>query len=150
MTITPGQRAQQAKATHRRQTRRGIWLPFLAGILLLFILMIIAVLSPRPGVMADFLLTTLLLCPALLCLFPIYVGMVALVGGMGRLNQLARRPLYTLDEKSGELVERVYSASDAIARRTINISARLSPFEKWAMRLFNTSEERNREQPTDR
>lgn len=129
---------QDAAAVHAEETRREILVPFLIGVALVVVPVIIALLLPRnnqTGLIADFLLTVFILCPAVICLLPIYLLMVVSAWGVGRLHDGVARPLAQVETFSKSLNTRTESLSDSVARRVISFSAR---FAKWDSAIFST------------
>jgi hypothetical protein len=130
---------QNSQKIHRRAVRREIVLPFAGGILLIVVLVVIAALqgeTPISGVSTT-MLTVLILCPLALCLLPIYLLLVFAVVGMNRAHDGIARPLRSLENLSLTLRERTTSASDRLARTTINWSARFAPLDKLVFSLFD-------------
>ena len=95
---------------HRRAVRREIILPFVGGLLLIIVLVVIAAVegeTPTSGV-ANTMLTVLILCPMALCLLPIYLLLVVAVVGMNRAHDCS--PSRCADSKTLSLTlrERTY------------------------------------------
>lgn len=139
MTLTPEQRVEETQKTLRREQRLTIWLPFGLGVLALVVLVIIAALVPNVSVTSNVLLTILLLCPAALCLLPIYFVLVFAVVGMNSLYNGAAKPLRRLEQLTARVASRTVQVSDSLARQSINLNARLAPL---ATRLEHAFDER--------
>lgn len=113
---------------HRRQTRLMIWLPFAGGLLLLIVLLVIAANQggDRISVMSDVFLTLTILCPLVLCFFPIYLLVVLAVAGMNRAHNTTARALTRVEDASAKLKERTLTVTDRAARASININSRFA------------------------
>jgi hypothetical protein len=146
MTLTPEQRLAETEKTLRRDQRLHIWLPFAVGAILLIVLVAFAALLPRVSVVANCLLTVLILCPALLCLLPIYFLTVFAVFGMNSLYNGAAKPLRSLEKLSARVLNRTTDVSDTLARSSINFNARLAPLSNWMEHAFDERKD-DHEQP---
>jgi hypothetical protein len=82
-------------------------------------------------------MTVLLLCPALLCLFPLYVLLVAAVYGAGKAYAVASRPLAQLEQLSTRIRERTQRTGEQVARQTINASAQIAPLQHTLDHAFD-------------
>lgn len=130
---------QNSQRLHRRAVRREILLPFAGGVILIVALVVIAALqgeTPTSGVSTT-MLTVLMLCPLALCLLPIYLLLVFAVVGMNRAHDGIARPLRSLENLSLRLRERTLSASDRLARVSINWSARFAPLDRLLFSMFD-------------
>jgi len=129
----------ESQKLHRRAVRLEILLPFVGGLLLIIVLVVIAAVAgktPTSGV-ANTMLTVLILCPMALCLLPIYLLLVVAVFGMSRVYNLIAKPLRQLQELSLKLRDRTYSLSDQAARTSINLNARFAPLDKLIFSVFD-------------
>jgi hypothetical protein len=126
-----------SETQHRRETRRQIWLPI--GVVLLVLLVCLGfVMSPafppvrRDGVslVADWMLTILVLCPAVICLFALAVGGIVSVVLMNRLHDMAATPLRRAELLTETLKARVESTGEAMSRKSIDLSARWAYFDR--------------------
>jgi len=117
---------------HRRQTRLTIWLPFAGGLLLLLILMIIAASQggARIAIIGDFFLTLFVLCPVVVCMFPIYLLMVLMVFGMNTAHDKTAALLTRIEGVTIKLRDRTYSITDRAARASINVNSRFAFIDK--------------------
>ncbi len=130
-------RAPTSTQQHRRDTRRLIALPFFGGLLLMILLVIVAAQTPRPGVIADVMLTVLMLCPLALCLLPLYLVLLALVGITGRLHDGMARPLRRLNGTSAALRARAENGMDRAARASIAWNVRFAWLDRLVFSLFD-------------
>jgi len=128
-----------AQKIHRRAVRMEILLPFLGGMILIIVLVVIAAVAgktPTSGV-ANTMLTVLILCPMALCLLPIYLLLVMAIFGMNRAYDMIAKPLRQLQELSLKLRDRTYSLSDRAARTSINLNSRFAPLDKLIFSVFD-------------
>lgn len=136
--MTPEQQIEATRRTRRRQVRKEIILPIFGGFLLLIAIVVIAALLPSRGhtsFVADFLLTLLILCPAVICVFPIYMLIVFAVYGMGRVNRGIYRPLSAAEGLTNRLKTRTEHVADSVAQRTINLSSQVARLESVVLKI---------------
>lgn len=118
-----------SKANFNRETLRWIILPIM-GVLALVLLGIVAVLllpkRLQVSIIADWLVTILFLCPTVLCLFPICVGLMAAVVGMNRAHNVVSKPLQRVESLSATIKDRTIQTTDTVNRQTINASVKLA------------------------
>ncbi len=138
----PQQHASTAR--HRRETRLGIYLPLglftlaLAGVILLVIAAYAAP-EKRWGIslIADMLLTVLVLCPSVLCLGIIAMGFAVAAFKIGVLHGALAKPLRRAQNATKTASKRLEGTTNAINERTIGVSARMVFLSK----LLNTFDE---------
>jgi hypothetical protein len=132
---------------HRQETFRYIILP-MTGVLALLILGVAAVLLlPKPkqvSIIADWLLTILFLCPAVLCLFPVVILLVAAVAGLNKAHGAARKPLQKLENLSASLNTRTAEITDAINQKTVDASVKIA-FADRLLSIFDPPSSTNGE-----
>lgn len=136
--MTPEQQIEATRRIRRAQVRKEIVLPFLGGVLVLIVIVVIAAFLPSRGhtsFVADFLLTLLILCPAVICMFPIYMLMVFAVYGMGRVNKGIYRPLSAAEGLTNRMKARTETVANTVAERTINVSAQFARLEQTVLKL---------------
>lgn len=129
-----------ADRKHRRDTRLNIWLPFAGGLLLLIGAVVVAALLPlrsQLSVVSDFLVTVLVLCPLAVCLFPVYIGLVALVFLMNGVHDKTGRALGKTVNWSHSLNRWVDAQSERLEKRMIGISARWASVERVLLKAFD-------------
>lgn len=134
---TPPAEAAQAERQHRRETRRQIWLPLGIGVGVLALVagVMMSPLFPpanRAGIslVADWTLSVLVLCPIVLCLFPLAAGLLIAAFGMNIVHDAAARPLRRGVRLSETLSVRAQQSADRVSRATIGLSARLAYGER--------------------
>lgn len=128
-------------ARHRRETRLGIYLPLglftlaLAGVILLVIAAFAAP-DKRWGIslIADMLLTVLVLCPSVLCLGVIAMGFAVAAFKVGVLHGTLAKPLRRAQDATKTASKQLEGTTNAINERTIGVSARMVFLSK----LLNT------------
>ncbi len=119
---------RQSEVRHRRQTVLQLVLPMLLVVLLVVACVVLVLLFPRRlqvGIVADIMVTTFMLCPAVICMFPLALGMLIAVFGMNRVHDGLARPVRRVADFSHTLSERTISTTDMINQKTIDLSARL-------------------------
>jgi hypothetical protein len=141
MTLSPEQRLEQTQENLRKEQRRQIWLPFAGGGLVLLILVVVAALMPGVSVIANVMLTILLLCPAVICLLPIYFLLVFAVFGLNAVYDGAAKPLHRLEKLTATIAAQTSRISDKLARQSINLNTRLAPFSHTLEHAFDERKE---------
>lgn len=153
MSITPQQpptptRAQKreiGRRVHRRETWVQMILPFLLALLFVIFLVCLVALPTdsswrlRASVIADFMVTILVLCPAVLCMIPIFALMVAAIAGANKLHDSTRTPLERLETLTESMADRVENAAGSVNKRVINLNERIAPLMK-IMTFFDTQQ----------
>ena len=106
---------------HRRQTLRYIILPMVAVVAFVLVGVVMVLLLPKPeqvSLISDWLCTVLFLCPAVICLFPIVIGLIAAIAGMNKVHAAASGPMGQLEDLSETVVARTNQiTSPLIAKR---------------------------------
>ena len=128
-----------SKAQHRRETRRQILLPLLAGTLLIVVLVGVVLILPRRAqvsIISDFLLTILMLCPAAVCLLPVTIGLLVAAFGAGRLHDSAAPPLRGLQARTAAISDRADALANAVNQRVVAYGGRLGA----VLRVFDVFE----------
>lgn len=122
-----------AEQTHRRETRMAIILPFAIGIVVVLAGGVIAMLLPQRGqvsIIADLMVTILLLCPSVLCLFAVAIGLVAAAAGMNKVHNGAGKALGRAEGLTARVLNRTERLTESVNQRTINLSVKLAFLEK--------------------
>lgn len=122
-----------AEQTHRRETRMGIILPFAVGIVVVLAGGVIAMLLPQRSqvsIIADLMVTILLLCPSVLCLFAVGIGLVAAAAGMNKVHNGAGKALGRAEGLTARVLTRTERVTESVNQRTINLSVKLAFLEK--------------------
>jgi len=137
--------AQQrdARTQHRRETFLWIILPFAGGGLLIAAGVVVAMLLPRRlqvSLLADFLLTILVLCPVVLCLLPLCILLVTAVFGMNRVHNNTAKLMGRAENYSETVSNRAIQTMDTVSRKSIGFNARFAYLDKlWG--LFDRKED---------
>ncbi len=138
---------RSSQAQHRRETLRWIILPVAgSGLLLLAGLgvTLFGILPRRPqvSVLADWLLTILVLCPAVLCLLPVCVLLMTMVFGLNRLHGRTERLMGKAEAMSASVAAKTIGAAETVSKKSIGLSARLAFFDPlW--RIFDGKEDKD-------
>lgn len=134
---SPEQKPQRESGAsiHRRETNWQIYLPFLLGIGVL-ILAVVVVGAPsdplwrdRAQAIGDFLYTFLCTFPLLVCLLPVYVLILAGIYGMRKVHSGTERPLRKLENLSESLAGRIETATEFVNEKTISFSTLFEPLD---------------------
>lgn len=144
--MTQGQTTSPDKATtrqrgrylHKREVRWQIYLPFFVASLVILTLFIAVALLPQRiqvALVSDWMITILLLCPLVLCLFPIVLLVTVAAYGANRLHTSVAPPLERLEELTISMNERVTATTRRVNQGVIRTHTRLAPILHW-MHLF--------------
>ncbi len=136
---------QDSITLHRRAVRREILLPFIGGLILVVVLLLIAAIAGQvpTSAVSTTLLTVLILIPMAICLLPIYIVLVLAIFGMNRAHHGIAKPLRQLQLLSIKLRHRSESLSEQAARASISVNARFAPLDKLVFSLFDRNEDNN-------
>ncbi len=130
MSSTKKQREDGA-TLHRREMRRQIILPMLAGVLLLAIIVSSAMLLPeglQVSLIADWMLIIFVLCPTALCLLPIALLFVVMAAGMNKAHGKLAGTLERVEEMSNTATDKAAQAMDSVNQTVADTSARFTSF----------------------
>lgn len=133
----PTSSAQQEQVRqHRRETWLYMIVPLAVTIFLVLLGIVVVLLLQRQlqvSLLADWMLTIMLLCPALLCTTVICILLFAAIALMSRAQRAAAQPLQRLQEVTNQVAERTTKAADSVNEVAINAASRFAFLD----RLFN-------------
>lgn len=145
-----GKPARLGAEQHRFESWLYIFLPMLGGGLLLVILLALALLLPmraQVSLVADFMLIIFVLCPLVICTFPLFLLMVVLVYGMHVLHRRAENPLDHLEAFSRTMTGRVSDITNKVNAQVIDLASRFAFFDViWS--TFDRPEGQNTQEQT--
>lgn len=133
MASMPDSQPNTSQSLHRREITTQIILPLVGGSLFILLLFVGALLLQRRlqvSLVSDLMMTCLVLCPAVICLFPLYVVMMVMAFAMGKVSDAVAKPLYRMENWSKSLAHTATNVTDTINHKTIDLSAKLAPVEK--------------------
>lgn len=140
------QRHEAGKTIHRRETRWQIILPFLGGFAVIGAVFGIAATMNDPfamqrvAIIADCMFSVMILCPMVICLFPVYLLTVVMMYGMNKLHQGTEAPLQRLETMTETLAQRAETLTKDVNQRVVNANVRLAPLLHW-FSFFNSQED---------
>lgn len=129
----------ESAQAHRRQTLLRFVLPAVGVALGLIVLVVLLIVPGSPlqlrqpaqiGIIADWMLIWFVLCPVVICLFPIYVLFVVLFFGVTWVHNGTARGLRRVQLASQSLAEKTAVAADRLSRVSIGVNARLAFVDK--------------------
>ena len=127
------QHYQQLDKLQRQKTRRSVFLPFFLLILLMFVFVGIMLSLRTPAqvaIVSDFLFTLFILCPLIICMFPVVMLMFLLVALMNRLHIGAKSPLRRLEQWTYAAEKRVEGWASMVDSRVLNWAVRFAPVRR--------------------
>lgn len=143
MAATPPER--QAERQHRRETLLWIVLPMMGGGLLVAGGAAAAMLLPRRAqvsLLADWLLTILILCPVALCLLPVCVALITTALWMNRAHGKTAQLMSKIEARSHSFAEKALDVTETASKKSISLSAKLAYLDPlW--RVFERKEDKN-------
>lgn len=131
-----------AKRTHRREVRLHIILPFALMVLLIIAIFSGLALMSGPdartqiSAIADFMSSIVLLCPAIICLIPVYLLLVAGIFGANKLHSGTQKPLDRLQSLVESLADRIVKYSAKTNDYVTRWSVKIAPVMQW-MSIFD-------------
>jgi hypothetical protein len=120
---------QDSEQRHRRETILYLIVPMIgAGVIVLAGGVMTMLLPRRQQVttLSDWVLTIVVLCPSVVCLFAICLILIVAVASMNKLHSMAAKPLTRLEDVSETMVERTSQATDSINEKTVDFGARFA------------------------
>lgn len=121
-----------------RQVRwRSLRLPMIVGVAVLVGLVVLAGVSPRPSLTANVMMMVMMLCPALLCMFALFIITVVSVFGMNKVTGAVASPLRRVESLTVTARQKVEEVSDVAAQQSANFSVRTAPLENWMNKAFD-------------
>ncbi len=127
MSTSPAQ--QEHLRQHRRETVLYMIVPLAVTVFIVLLGVVIILVLPRQSqvsILADWLMTVMLLCPALICTTAICLGLIVAVVLMSRANRAAARPLQQLNEMSQKVANQTTKAAASVNEVTINAASRFA------------------------
>ncbi len=120
-----------------RAERRGVWLSVLLPFMLVLVIVIaitgtiLSLRSPvQVAVLSDSMLTLLVLCPLVVCMFPFVILSLVLVAMLNRWHPKTRSPLRRLEAWTAMMEQNVESWLENVDERVLNWAVRLAPLRE--------------------
>lgn len=120
-----------------RAERRGVWLgvrlPFMivAALLAAVIGMALSLRSPaQVALLSDSMLTLLVLCPLVICMFPLVILSLALVALLNRWQPRSRSPLRRLEAWTAMMERNIEAWLGGVDGRVLKWAVRLAPLRE--------------------
>ena len=131
-----------ARQLQRRYTCREIVLPAAIAVTLLIVGLVfvfVRLSTDQVGLVADWMLIWTVLCPSVLCLFAVYVLLVATIWGSSRARQGSGSLLSRLETQLANANTRIRTTMDDVVNR----------IERWTQRLETLEQGWETEEVTD-
>lgn len=119
-----------------RLERRHLWLSvllpftFILAIVIAIVGTVLSLRSPvQVAVVSDSMLTILVLCPLVVCMFPLVILSLVLVSLLGRWHPKSRSPLRRLEAWTATMEQNIESWLGHVDERVLNWAVRLAPFQ---------------------
>ena len=78
------------------------------------------------GVLADWIVTVMVFCPALLCTTVACIGLILAIVLMSRANRAAVAPLKKMNEITQSVADRTTKAAESVNNATVNAASRFA------------------------
>lgn len=127
MTSSPAK--QEYLRENRRETLLYFIVPLIVTVLIVLLGIIAVLLLPRQlqvSVVADWMVTIMVFCPALLCTTVVCIGLIIAIVLMTRAHRLAAKPLQKVNELAETVSERTAQAADSVNTATVNAASRFA------------------------
>lgn len=124
---------QRLDRLQRSRTWRGVFLPFSLMLTLLIVMIGIALslrTAAQVAVLSDSMLTLLVLCPMVICMFPLVILMLILVTLAGRLQRISKSPLRRLESWTADMENHADRWLGRIDERTLQWAVNFAPFRR--------------------
>lgn len=132
MPTLPAQ--QEHLRQHRRETVLYMIVPLAVTVFIVLLGVAIIFLLPRQlqvGLIADWMMTVMLLCPALICTTAVCILLIAAVALMSRANRAAARPLQQLNEMTQKVADQTTKAAESVNAATVNAASRFAFLDRF-------------------
>ena len=142
-TINADTALKESGRRHRRDVWLFIILPLTGGVLLIGIIMLFVLVLPRTmqvSLVADLTMTALMLCPLVICLLPISLGLATAAVMSGRLHQGSTGPLRRVETLSIKMSNRAVGLGERLSKLSIRFNAAFAPLLDWIERAFTARE----------
>lgn len=120
-----------------RAERRGLWLSVLLPFMFVLVIVvaivgtILSLRSPvQVALLSDSLLTLLVLCPLVICMFPFVILSLALVALLNRWGSKSRSPLRRLEAWTAMMEQNIEGWLANVDEHVLNWAVRLAPLRE--------------------
>lgn len=137
---------------HRRETFLYLTLPLLFTVGLVLggaVLVLLLQRQIQVAIIADWMVTVMMCCPAILCLYVIAVGVMSAAALAGRAVQSAERPLERVVDQVDQVAVRATHMTDMIREQVAYLKSKFSFLEPY-LKIFDPPQDAgNSEEPHD-
>lgn len=146
--MTPPDR-QSYDREHRRETLLYLIVPLMVAVVTVLAAVVVVLLLQRQmqvSIIADWMLTVFVLCPAVVCGFVMCVLLITMVVLMNRAQEAILRPVRWADEKSQNVAARADQVADTIRQKIISFASNFAFLDR-ILSIFDepTDEEEKKE-----
>ena len=127
--MTPSPANQEYLRQHRRETFLYLIVPLFVTVFIVLLGIAIVLLLQRQlqvSLLADWMLTIMVFCPALICTTVICIGLFIVIVLMSRANRAAVRPLQKVNELTQSVADRTTKAAESVNNATVNAASRFA------------------------
>jgi len=127
MTSSPAK--QDYLRQHRRETLLYLIVPLLVTVFIVLLGVGVVLLLQRQlqvSLLADWMLTVMVFCPALICTTVACIGLIVAVVLMSRANRAAVRPLQKMNDLTQSVADRTTKAAESVNSATVNAASRFA------------------------
>lgn len=127
--MTPSPAKQDHIRQHRRETLLYLIVPLLVTVFIVLLAVAVVLLLERQiqvSLLADWMMTILVFCPALLCTTIVCISLVAAVVLMSRAGHPVLRPFQKVNEVTQMAADRTAKAAETVNNTTVNVASRFA------------------------
>lgn len=131
--MTPSPVQQEHIRQHRRETFIYLIVPLLLTVFIVLLGVVIVLLLQRQlqvSLLADWMVTVMMFCPALICSTIVCIMLCAAIFLMGRANQSLVRPLEQMNEATQSVADRAANVTHSINQTTIKAASQFAFFDR--------------------
>jgi len=114
---------------HRRETLLYLIVPLLVTVFIVLLGLVAVLLLQRQlqvGLLADWMVTVMVFCPALICATVACIGLIVAIVLMSRANRAAIKPLQKMNEVTQSVADRTTKAAESVNNATVNAASRFA------------------------
>ena len=154
--ITVASDRKSGRQLHRQSTLRTIIFPFLLAVSVIIAIFAVSALLSDPlarsrvSIIADFMMTTMILCPMVIVLFVVYMLIVVLNYGMVRLHAATGTPLQRLENLTQRMSERAGAVTGKVNEQAVKYRSWFAKVEHFMSAFEDLSENHTENKPEEK
>lgn len=149
--MTPPER-QSYDREHRRETFLYLIVPLMVAVVTVLAALVVVFLLQRQmqvSIIADWMMTVFILCPAVVCGFVMCVLLITLVILMRRAQAAVLRPVRWADEKTQQAAEHAEDVSEIITQQIIKLASKFTFLDRLLSLFDEPTDEVEKKEEND-